>query len=115
MHTWRTIPTTNSISDPDSELGRMLAVLRFWFTKDLVGSVREPRCMQNTDLVRNTSRASLVNLTTRHSANSFEYACPFPQTSGECPKGLRLSNSSAIGKSKIPYHHQPRELRIRCP
>lgn len=28
----------DSIGDSDDELGRMLAVLRFWFTKDLVGS-----------------------------------------------------------------------------
>lgn len=28
----------NSISDPEDALGRMLAVLRFWFTKDLVGN-----------------------------------------------------------------------------
>lgn len=27
-----------SIGDSDDELGRMLAVLRFWFTKDLVWS-----------------------------------------------------------------------------
>ena len=26
----------SSIGDSDDELGRMLAVLRFWFTKDLV-------------------------------------------------------------------------------
>lgn len=29
-----------SIGDSDDELGRMLEVLRFWFTKDLVGSLR---------------------------------------------------------------------------
>lgn len=28
----------NSIGDSEDELGRMLAVLRFWFTKDLVGN-----------------------------------------------------------------------------
>ncbi len=30
---------TFSIGDSDDELGRMLAVLRFWFTKDLVGPI----------------------------------------------------------------------------
>lgn len=29
----------SSIGDSEDELGRMLAVLRFWFTKDLVSSV----------------------------------------------------------------------------
>lgn len=29
----------SSIGDSDDELGRMLAVLRFWFTKDLVSSL----------------------------------------------------------------------------
>lgn len=28
--------TSSSIGDSEDELGRMLAVLRFWFTKDLV-------------------------------------------------------------------------------
>ena len=32
------LKTLCSIGDSDDELGRMLAVLRFWFTKDLVRS-----------------------------------------------------------------------------
>lgn len=36
---------TTSIGDSEDGLGRMLAVLRFWFTKDLVGRSGVGTCM----------------------------------------------------------------------
>ena len=61
-----------SIGQSDSELGRMLEVLRFWFTKDLV---RRPSCACDSVLImnRNTSRESLASLTTLSWASSSEY------------------------------------------
>lgn len=59
-----------SIGKSDDELGRMLEVLRFWFTKDLV-SMHELVCKDiglRSD--RNLSRGSPVNRTTRHLASS---------------------------------------------
>lgn len=33
----RKLTSSDSIGDSDDTLGRMLSVIRFWFTKDLVG------------------------------------------------------------------------------
>ena len=37
VHRNHTLTSSDSIGDSDDALGRMLAVIRFWFTKDLVG------------------------------------------------------------------------------
>ena len=36
-HQSHKLTSSDSIGDSDDALGRMLAVIRFWFTKDLVG------------------------------------------------------------------------------
>jgi hypothetical protein len=77
-----------SIGDSDDDLGRMLACLRFWFTKDLVCGpplLACFACSANTHACgRNTSRASLASLTTRPSASSFAYV-PWPPLHEHAP------------------------------
>jgi hypothetical protein len=66
MHSLIADKDGDSIGDSDDPLERMLAVLRFWFTKDLVGILLVPHCQRLLmDGPRNMLKASLANHTTR--------------------------------------------------
>jgi uncharacterized protein YbgA (DUF1722 family) len=60
----------SSIGDSDEPLGRMLAVLRFWFTKDLVSGDPRYHYTLLTITSRNMSRENLANHIT-HAWGSF--------------------------------------------
>ncbi len=62
-----------SIGDSDEPLGRMLGVLRFWFTKDLVCRAEQGSSeLQGAHgMHRNTSKGNRVNPTTPHLESSF--------------------------------------------
>ena len=65
---WMAAYSAKSIGDSDDDLGRMLAVLRFWFTKDLVRLISY-LCFSGAALIqdnRNMSKESLANPTTLH-------------------------------------------------
>jgi hypothetical protein len=66
------------MGDSEDPVGRMLGVLRFWFTKDLVCSWRSVG-EAHTDSFRNMSKASPANHIIPRWENSLEYAyqpCP---------------------------------------
>lgn len=57
--------TVSSIGDSDDPLERILAVLRFWFTKDLVSGNPDINYTVLTITFRNMSRENLANRTTQ--------------------------------------------------
>ena len=91
------LTSSDSIGDSDDGLGRMLSVIRFWFTKDLVGfgaSIAISMGRSN-NLDRSTSRGNHANPTILHWENSFGYLKPF------LPKISSIDwRISATGKSR---------------
>lgn len=61
----RRLMTVSSIGDSDDPLERILAVLRFWFTKDLVSGNPDINYTVLTITFRNMSRENLANRTTQ--------------------------------------------------
>ena len=65
--------TDYRIGESDDELERMLEVLRFWFTKDLVSSFISSHAIISNLVSRNTLKVDHANRTTQLWENSFVY------------------------------------------
>ena len=79
VHRNHTLTSSDSIGDSDDALGRMLAVIRFWFTKDLVGfwASKAMGLKGPNESRRSTLRGNRANRTILHWENSFGYLKPF--------------------------------------